>query len=66
MKWTKKSPTKMGYYWYRDKSCPTQICRAFRGHRGIHLDMAGGTYYTENCQGSEWYGPIPEPLDDKP
>lgn len=62
MKWTKKKPTQLGYYWLRYKTYSPQIVEVYRC-KPIGFSSTGCTYsYGEKeCRGCEWYGPLTPP-----
>lgn len=69
-KWTKKKPTKPGYYWFRNITKdvfnvdPTIIRLSLRYVDDLEMEFPGSDvpvcldHYFEN---GEWAGPIPEP-----
>ena len=60
--WTKKRPTKTGYYWYKAKIGETLI--AFVDMETEWVDLMGypGAENLDFMQG-EWAGPIPLPAE---
>ncbi len=65
LRWTKELPAKLGWYWYRLPSTPKSesIGRIVKmGNGSLRLE---GEQRLEYCQGWEWAGPIPEPIEEK-
>ena len=65
MKWTKKHPTKPGFYWYRDgqRAVVLEVRESFVMGKMLVWDWQQGwlgQYDITPYQG-EWYGPLKEP-----
>ena len=59
-KWTKKKPKKQGYYWYRPINS-----LAHKPEPASIVYYIQGSDLTDNMRYGEWFGPIPEPDDEK-
>jgi len=68
MKWTKKLPTKEGYYWMRNVDSKTHYWHMSRVKR-IYANIEGTLFVTlsymnksvDEFENFEWSGPIKEP-----
>lgn len=65
MKWTKKKPTKPGFYWYQERGCFKNIMtQIFKDIHSKLICMIMGSRLGDllkNIPDGKWAGPIPEP-----